>query len=158
MHANAELITSFYEAFQERDHHSMGEFYHPEVSFSDPVFTNLQGPEVRAMWHMLCEQAPDLDVSFAAIDADRESGSAQWQARYTFASGRRVHNFVQASFTFQDDRIIEHRDEFDLWQWARMAIGPIGTLAGWSRPLQNKVRSAANRSLARFIENHPEYS
>ncbi len=136
----------------------MGDCYHPEAVFSDPVFPRLHGAEVRAMWHMLCEQGTDLDVSFAAIEANHISGSAQWQARYTFASGRPVHNFVQASFTFQDGKIVDHKDEFDLWQWTRMAIGPIGTFAGWSSPLQNKVRSVADRNLRRFINKHPEYA
>ena len=136
----------------------MGSCYHTEAVFCDPVFPHLQGAEINAMWHMLCEQAADLDVSFAAVQADDASGSAHWQARYTFASGRPVHNFVQASFTFQDGKIVDHEDEFDLWQWTRMAIGPIGTFAGWGAPLQNKVRRAADRSLRRFIENHPEYA
>jgi len=156
--SNSDLITSFYEAFRRKDHRSMGDCYHPSAMFSDPIFMSLQGDEVRAMWHMLCDQGTDIDVSFEGVEADQVSGSAHWQARYTFTSGRRVHNFAQASFTFQDGKIIEHRDEFDLWQWTRMAIGPIGTFAGWSRPLQNKVRAAADRNLRRFIEIHPEYS
>lgn len=136
----------------------MGECYHPEARFSDPVFTNLHGNEIKAMWHMLCEQGTDLEVSFDAVEADDTSGSARWQAKYTFASGRPVHNIVRASFTFTDGKIIDHRDAFDLWQWTRMAIGPIGTFAGWSSALQNKVRGVADRNLRRFIETHPEYT
>jgi limonene-1,2-epoxide hydrolase len=136
----------------------MGECYHPSVKFSDPVFTDLHGDEARAMWHMLCERGKDLEVSFDSVHADDTSGSARWQARYTIGKGRRVHNFVEASFTFEDDKIIEHRDDFDLWQWTRMAIGPIGTFAGWSAPVQNKVRGSAAAGLRSFIAKHPEYS
>ena len=51
------------------------------------------------MWRMLCERRTDLDVSAADVSANAGEASARWEARYTFsATGRPVHNVIQASF------------------------------------------------------------
>ena len=70
---------------------------------------------------------------------------------------RLVHNSVEASFRFQDGKILQHVDEFDLWRWTRMALGMTGILIGWSKPAQNRVRKTAANGLLRFMEEHPEY-
>ena len=159
MKSNSNLITSFYEAFQRRDHAGMIACYHPSIHFTDPVFTDLRGNEAKAMWHMLCERGTDLDVTFRDVKADDEEGRAHWEARYTFSKGSRpVHNVVDASFVFQDGLIFRHTDAFDLWRWTRMAIGPAGTLLGWSGPFQNNVRATAMAGLKKFMAAHPEYS
>ncbi len=159
MNSHADLITSFYEAFQERDHTGMNECYHPSIHFSDPVFTDLHGEGAKAMWHMLCESGTDLEVTFNSVDAGDETGRAHWEALYVFPKGSRlVHNSVDASFVFQDGLIVRHTDAFDLWKWARMAIGPSGTALGWSAPFQNKVRATAMSGLRKFMAGHPEYS
>ena len=158
MNSNSALITSFYEAFQERDYTRMIDCYHPSVHFSDPVFTDLRGNDAKAMWHMLCERGTDLEVTFRDVQAGDNEGRSHWEARYTFSKGsRHVHNVVEASFAFQDGLIIRHTDAFDLWRWTRMAIGPAGTALGWSGPFQNKVRATAMGGLRKFIAGHPEY-
>ena len=158
MRANLEVIDSFYRALQRRDHVAMAACYHRSIHFSDPAFPDLRGGEVSAMWHMLCDRGTDLEVTFAHVDANDEQGVAHWEARYTFpATGRRVHNIVDASFVFEDGKIIRHVDDFDLWRWTRMALGTSGTLAGWTRFMQKKVRSTAAAGLRRFIDEHPEY-
>ena len=57
MHPNATLIRSFYEAFQRRDAESMATCYAPDVRFSDPVFTDLQGARAGDMWRMRASRA-----------------------------------------------------------------------------------------------------
>jgi len=158
MTSNTDLITSFYEGFERKDHAGMAACHHPEIHFSDPVFLDLSGGEVRAMWHMLCERGTDLTVSFGDVRADDATGGAHWEARYTLTpGGREIHNVIDASFEFRDGLILRHRDDFDLWRWTRMALGPTGTLAGWSPPIQNKVRATAMSGLRRFMAAHPEY-
>jgi ketosteroid isomerase-like protein len=158
MNPNAHTIEAFYQSFQDRDHEGMAACYHPDVRFSDPVFTNLTGDEARAMWHMLCEQGKDLDVTFSDVQADETSGSASWEARYTFTpTGRAVHNRIDATFTFEDGLIIDHEDTFDLWAWTRMALGTIGTFTGWTNFTKEKVRDTGEQQLDRFLESHPEY-
>jgi ketosteroid isomerase-like protein len=158
MNTNADLITSFYEAFQRRDYQGMNACYHPSVHFSDPVFRNLGSGQTKAMWHMLCERGTDLVVTFSDVEATDERGKAHWEATYTFGgSDRQIHNVVEAKFLFRDGLICRHLDRFDLWKWTRMALGTPGTLLGWSGPLKKKVRDTAQRQLDRFVAEHPEY-
>jgi len=150
--ANAKLIDRFYTAFARRDAEAMAACYAPDAHFNDPVFEDLHGDEVKAMWRMLCERGTDLEVVHSAVEADDERGSAHWDADYTFGpTGRRVHNEIDASFRFRDGLIADHADSFDLWRWARQALGPVGLLAGWSPPVQGKIRAQARAGLDEFI-------
>lgn len=153
MHPNAALITRFYEAFSRRDGAAMAACYHPDVSFSDPVFPDLKGPAAGAMWRFLCERGGDLKVEFRDIEADDTSGKAHWEARYTFsATGRPVHNVIDASFSFKDGLIRAHTDRFDFYAWARQALGATGWLLGWTPMLKNKVRGQAGAGLTKFMQ------
>lgn len=157
MTPNAQLIETFYTAFQQGDYAKMQACYHPNVVFSDPVFTDLRGQRAHAMWHMLVARGQDLQVGFDGVEADESNGRAHWEATYTFSTGRKVHNIIEAAFVFQDGLISEHHDSFDLWRWTRMALGPIGVLFGWTPRVQKRVRDSAVVSLNRFIAQHPEY-
>ena len=152
MHPNAQLLETFYTAFQRRDHEAMARCYHPAVHFSDPVFTDLRGPRAAAMWRMLCERGKDLELTFGDVRADDRGGSARWEARYTFSqTGRPVHNVIDAEFGFEDGLIARHRDGFPLWRWAAMALGAQGRLLGWLPPVQQRIRDQAARALDAFI-------
>jgi RimJ/RimL family protein N-acetyltransferase len=152
MHPNAALLDSFYRAFQRRDSATMAACYAPDATFSDPVFS-LKGPEVGAMWRMLCERGTDLRVEFADIEADDATGSAAWSAWYTFSgTARPVHNQIRATFRFQDGRIVEHADQFDLYRWAAQALGLRGMLLGWTPLVQGAIRRNAAKALARFMK------
>ncbi len=155
MNNNQELITKFYTAFQQKDFAGMIACYHPDIHFSDPVFTDLHGNRAKAMWHMLCERGKALQVVFsdvvAAASADEGNGRAHWEATYTFSTGRKVHNIVDAAFEFQDGLIIRHQDSFDLWRWTRMALGPMGLFLGWTPLVQKRVRKTALAGLEKFM-------
>jgi ketosteroid isomerase-like protein len=154
--ANAALIDRFYEAFARRDHATMAACYAPDATFSDPVFQDLEGVEVTAMWRMLCERGTDLEIVHEAVESDGDRGAAHWEADYTFsATGRRVHNSIDARFRFRDGLIEEHVDHFDLWSWARQALGPVGILLGWTPPVQNRIRAQANENLRAFMRGEP---
>jgi limonene-1,2-epoxide hydrolase len=151
MHPHAELIRAFYAAFQRRDHAAMAAWYAPRATFSDPVFPALAGWQIGAMWRMLCERATDLEIELGTVVADASRGSAHWEATYTFsATGRRVHNVIEASFQFAGDVVQHHTDAFDLYAWTRQALGLKGVLLGWSAPVQKAIRSQAARGLAAF--------
>ena len=174
MSEEEQLIKVFYTCFQKLDWKGMGNCYHEEVFFYDPVFENLEGPQVRAMWEMLLTGAKDLQLSFTNIrlesasaaeiaarvskdpsgtdGADNAYGSCDWVATYTFSqTGRRVVNKGKALFTFSEGKIAEHQDNFDLWRWSRQALGIPGILFGWTPVLQNKIRQKAHRSLEKFM-------
>ncbi|MBI5515122.1 MAG: nuclear transport factor 2 family protein [Deltaproteobacteria bacterium] len=148
MHPNAALLERFYQAFSRRDGEAMARCYAPDATFTDPVFQDLRGEEVGAMWRMLCKRAKDLELTWRDVTGDDTRGGASWEARYTFSgTGRRVHNVITARFVFRDGLIIEHRDVFDLWRWTRMALGPVGVVLGWSSLVQGKLRRTARAGL-----------
>lgn len=131
----------------------MADCYHPAVTFSDEVFIDLEGARARGMWQMLCERGKDLTIEFRDIEADDSTGRAHWEAWYTFsATGRRVHNRIDARFEFKDGKILRHRDSFRFWAWAAQALGLMGALLGWSGFLRNRVRSQAARNLDAFLK------
>jgi ketosteroid isomerase-like protein len=129
----------------------MARCYTPDARFSDPVFTDLRGAQVAAMWRMLCERATDLHITFRDIVVAGISGSAHWEAWYTYsATGRPVHNVIAAAFTFRDGLIATHRDHFDLYRWTRQALGTTGVFLGWTPFVRSAVRRTAARALVRF--------
>jgi ketosteroid isomerase-like protein len=147
VHANAALVESLYDALNRRDAAAMAACYTPDVTFSDPVF-DLRGPEVGAMWTMLCSRAKDLAVGWRDVAAGHAAGQGDWDARYTFAAtGRRVHNRIHSDFTFRGGRIATQRDRFDLRRWLRMAVGPVAMVPGLSGWLARRVRRDARRTL-----------
>ena len=151
MHPRAAIIQDFYAKFSQRDAEGMAALYTDDVTFSDPVFPDLRGEAARDMWRMLCGRATDLVIELAAVEADDEGGRARWEARYTFSTtGRPVHNVVDATFEFRGDQIVTHRDHFDLWRWARQALGPTGLLLGRSPIVRQKVQATAAEGLAAF--------
>jgi ketosteroid isomerase-like protein len=155
MHPHVALIHAFYAAFHRRDYRAMAACYTTDAEFHDPVFTRLSGWRVPAMWRMLCERATDLRIEVGSVRASAEAGSAHWEARYTFSqTGRPVHNRVEASFLFQHGKIRQHVDAFDLYAWARQALGVKGLLLGWTTPVQRAIQAQAAGALAAFSEKY----
>lgn len=148
---NEKLIQTFYDAFSRKDADSMVSVYADNVRFSDPVFPSLIGEHARNMWRMLCEKSKNLRVTFHNIQANEATVSVTWEAWYTFGStGRQVHNVVRATFEFKGGKIVKHTDHFSFWKWSGQALGPIGTMLGWSPFLLSKVRKIAEKSLKAF--------
>ncbi len=152
------MIHTFYTAFQQGDFKTMQDCYHRNIVFSDPVFPKLEGKQVHAMWHMLCENGSELIIGFEAVGAFDSQGQARWHAGYRFGKRKRmVNNDIEARFHFREGKIIRHEDRFDLWKWSGMALGLPGLLLGWSAFMQDKIRKQAARGLEKFISRHPEY-
>jgi SnoaL-like domain len=125
--------------------------YTPDARFSDPVFTALEGTQVAAMWRMLCLRATDLRITFRDVVVTEISGSAHWEAWYTYSATRRpVHNVISATFRLRDGLITEHRDRFDVYRWARQALGTPGVLLGWTPFMRRAIQRRAAQALARF--------
>ena len=151
MHPNEQLISDFYSAFAAGDHATMAASYTDDATFSDPVFPNLSADEVRAMWRMFCTGGNAITINFSDVQADERSGSARWNAIYRFPkTGREVHNKINAAFLFRDGKIVRHKDDFNLYAWTRMALGPMGIALGWSPFVQGQVRKQAAAQLSKF--------
>ena len=147
----------FYGAFSRRDGATMAACYAPDAHFSDPIFTDLHGPEIGAMWRMLVGSGQEMSVRLVDHRMDADAGSAHWLADYTFSrTGRRVHNDVHATFRFSPDGLIsQHRDSFNIYAWSKQALGPAGTLLGWAGPFQKSLRAGAATTLSKYMLSSP---
>ncbi|MCC5815312.1 MAG: nuclear transport factor 2 family protein [Leptospira sp.] len=154
MHANETLIQKFYQAFQERNAQTMGDSYSDDAHFSDPVFPDLNGKEIYGMWAMLLEgMDPEGKISCSNVVADDAKGSADWEAIYKFSkTGRTIHNKIHAEFQFSNGKIVNHKDDFSFFKWARMAFGFKGLLLGWTPLLKNKVRDEVSKTLKMYMK------
>lgn len=153
-----ETITRFYAAFARLDGDAMQACYAADAAFDDAVFSLRGREQVGGMWRMLCgatrsQGAADWRLEASAIT----ERSAHWEAWYRFsATGRRVHNVIDAEFEFDADGLIRrHRDRFGFWRWSRQALGLPGLLLGWSPWLRGQVRAQAAAKLAQFLAAAP---
>lgn len=154
-----QTIEAFYSSFQRLDSAAMADCYTEDAVFDDEVFSLRGRREVAGMWGMLCEavQGKGRDawrLEWSDARADGSTGQAHWEAWYRFsATGRLVHNRIDASFRFAPDgRIAGHRDRFDFWGWSRQALGVPGVLLGWTPLLRRKVRAQAAANLQRHLQ------
>ena len=154
MNPNEALLHTFYTCFRNADITGMQACYHDEAVFNDSIFSNLTGDEVKAMWAMLITGAKDMQVNFGSIHADDLSGSAHWEAAYTFSStGNKVFNKIDGSFTFKDGKILRHSDHFDFYTWAKQAFGLTGILIGWTSFFKRKVKGQAQQRLKKYMSH-----
>lgn len=152
MHENEQLIHKFYEAFAQKDFNAMAECYHPEATFKDEAFDLKSNKQIAAMWRMLIERGTDLKIQFSDIQANDFTGKAHWEAWYTFSStGNKVHNIIEAHFTFKNGKILNQRDSFNFYQWSSQSLGITGKLFGWTGFLHQKVRSTAMAGLENYM-------
>jgi hypothetical protein len=152
MNAHETLIHTFYTAFQNKDFQTMGACYHPEATFKDEAFDLRTVEEIRAMWEMLCTRGKDLKLEFRDMKANETTGSAHWDAWYSFSkTGRKVHNSIDAAFEFKDGLIFRHRDRFSFYRWSKQALGMPAVVLGWLPFFQKKVRRTAMEGLRDFM-------
>lgn len=148
------VIESFYDAFARLDGAAMEAAYAERATFRDPVFTLEGKRRVGGMWRMLTDVTRDKGKDAWRLEASAiTETSAHWEAHYRFsATGRMVHNIIDARFTFDGDgKILEHVDSFDFWRWARQALGAPGVLLGWTPMIRNKVRATAAKNLDGYL-------
>lgn len=151
-------ITRFYRAFAALDVATMASCYADSVQFQDEVFALHGKTQTMGMWSMLCDAIrtqgqADWQLTFSDVVCDADIGQAHWVAHYRFsATGRLVHNRIQAQFTFDaQGLILTHRDRFDFWRWAAQALGPVGRLLGWTPMLRHQVQARARRQLQKYL-------
>ena len=136
----------------------MQKCYHQNIVFNDPAFVNLKGLRAKAMWHMLISGSKDMTMTYDSVSADNKTGSAHWEAQYTFSqTGQKVHNIIDARFEFKDGKIIKHTDSFNFYRWSRQALGLMGWLLGWTPFLQTKIQKTVAKRLDIFISKTPQY-
>jgi ketosteroid isomerase-like protein len=162
MDAQRQTIERLYQAFARLDTETMADCYAPDATFEDEVFSLKGRREVMGMWTMLCDAVrakgqADWRLEWSGVQAEGTGGRAHWEAWYRFsATGRLVHNRIDATFRFAPDgRIAVHRDRFDFWRWSRQALGAPGLLLGWTPLVRGKARARAAANLRRHLESTP---
>ena len=148
-------IERLYKAFAGLDAKIMAECYALDAQFDDEVFSLRGRTHIGGMWAMLCtaiKKQGRTDWKLAVSDITERS--AHWEPTYRFsATGRMVHNIIDAEFEFDSQGLIKrHRDRFDFWRWSRQALGLPGLALGWTSMLRRKVQRRAMRNLAKHIE------
>ncbi|MBK6352489.1 MAG: nuclear transport factor 2 family protein [Saprospiraceae bacterium] len=152
MESNAAIIHSFYTALKSKEFESLKLLYSEQLIFSDEVFNDLHYEQTIAMWTMLLSRSTDIKIEFGEVKATEQSGTAVWQAQYTFSpTGRKVVNIIHANFKFGEGKIIHHVDHFNFYAWARQAFGWKGVLLGWMPFFRKKVQRSARKSLENFM-------
>ena len=147
---NEQLIDKFYTSFAAGDAEGMVSCYTDDIEFKDPAFGVLKGDDAKNMWRMLLK-TPGINITTSNVKAGDNTGSANWQAEYTFSlTGNKVVNKITAQFEFKDGKISKHNDHFSFWKWASQAFGFKGVLLGWTPLMRNKVREQALARLAKF--------
>lgn len=144
------LVRAFFDALGRGDFDTMAGLYHPEVSFGDPIFQEVEGRDrVMAMWRLQLGGRGGLRTELDEVSADDHSGTARWRAHYTFSgTGREVDNPIESFLRFEGGLIIRHRDEFDFKHWSRSALGrPVGLLLGWTPGFRKSIRDRARQAL-----------
>lgn len=148
------IIEKFYDAFQKKDFTTMSSCYHEDIVFQDPAFGELKGQDAKDMWEMLCKNGTDLKMTYRDAIGDETDGEAYWEAIYTFGpSGKKVHNKIKAKFTFKEDKILTHHDDFDLHVWAKQALGWKGKLLGGTTFFRKKLQQQTRSMLRKFQAN-----
>ncbi len=150
MKPNEQIIEEFYSGFAAANSETMNSCYHPEVVFEDPAFGVLQ--DVKDMWEMLIAKSKGkIIIQFSNMVAIGNTGSTTWTANYVFSStNRKVTNVIHAQFEFKDGLIYRHKDSFDLYLWAKQAIGIKGLLFGWTPLFKRKIQQQALQSLRSY--------
>lgn len=148
-------IERLYSAFADLDGATMESCYATDAQFADEVFELDGRRAVGGMWRMLCAATRARGAGNWTLEVGAVTErTAHWEAHYVFsATGRRVHNRIDAEFEFDPAGLIRrHRDRFDFWAWSRQALGMPGLLLGWTPLLRNKVRAQAAANLKRFLD------
>ena len=123
--ANAALIDRFYEAFARQDGETMAACYTADAHFHDPVFQDLHGPEVGAMWRMLCEPGHRPE--------DRPLEGRRRRRHGLGALGGRLHLLHRARGPQRDRRRLRVRERADRRpprQLRPLRLGAPGARAG----------------------------
>lgn len=148
-----QVVQAFYDAFSRRDGEAMASLYADTATFSDPAFPNLDARLVRGMWRMLTTRGKDLVIQYEIRGTDGNVVKAHWEADYTFsATGRKVHNVIDATLRIENGKIVEHRDVFDFRAWLAQAFGLAGKLMPFL--LGPLVRSRARGDLEKYLAKH----
>lgn len=154
-----ELAHRFYSAFQKKDFETMNKCYDEKAQFTDPAFGDLNAKQTKAMWHMLCTRAFDLEINYRILQSKPDFVKVEWIAEYTYTTYQtQVRNVVTSNIKLENGLIVDQKDSFNFWKWSRQALGFTGLYLGWTPMLKSTVRKSVHKTLDKFILKNPQYA
>jgi SnoaL-like domain len=150
-------IEKLYAAFAALDAKTMAQCYADDAHFDDEAFSLRGRHQIGGMWSMLIDAIKKQGRKDWKLEVrDITENSAHWEPTYRFsATGRMVHNIIDAEFEFDSQGLIKRQtDRFDFWRWSRQALGMTGAMLGWSGFLRGKVRRTAARQLEKYLKTY----
>lgn len=151
--SNEEIIRNFYNAFAASDAASMAACYHPKATFTDPAFGELNCLEVQMMWRMLISRSnSNLHVVCTKITSNHDTVVAHWTAIYVFGKAKRkVTNHVTSQFEMANGLVVRQVDNFNLFSWAKQALGAKGVMLGWTTFFRNQLQKKSRTMLKKYM-------
>jgi hypothetical protein len=159
---NEDIVKRFLTCYRDHDFRGMHNCLDENVIFSDFVF-DIQGNEVRAMWHWFCvphlERKKPIEVPEFEI-AKSEGGVvlAKYRVSYLYGDKQRpVDYFINAYFRLQNGKIVDQKDVFGSilqFEFAEMAFGFPLQLLALTPLLRIVVKKKATEKLRQFMNNH----
>ena len=122
-----QIARSFYDAFAALDVDTLATFYADDVHFRDPIFSFDNKQATVKMWRKLLRKGR-VQITYWYQKTEGQTAVGTWEARYEVVRGRPVHNVIESRLSVDNDKIIEHRDNFPFAVWAAQAF-PVGILA-----------------------------
>jgi SnoaL-like domain len=154
---SARTIERLYSAFAALDAKAMAQCYADDAYFVDEAFSLRGRHQIGGMWSMLIDAIKKQGRKDWKLEVrDITETSAHWEPTYRFsATGRLVHNIIDAEFEFDSQGLIKRqRDRFSFWRWSRQALGLPGAVLGWSGFLRGKVKRTAARQLEKYLKTY----
>jgi ketosteroid isomerase-like protein len=152
-HANASSITALYTALSRADAPAMLALYGPNAQFEDPMFGLLDARQMGAMWRMLTRSGQAVAITITNAHANDTGGSVHIDSQFVFPqTGRTVKNHVEASFKFEADKIVYHKEDYDLHAWIQMALGAPSV----TPELEAQFRAQLQGGLAQMLAALPD--
>lgn len=160
--SNEDVVRTFFSCYQSHDFKGMNSCLDENVKFSDFAF-DIQGNQVRAMWHWFCipflrrEESVDV-TTFEILHAEGDVVEASYRVSYLYGDKQRpVIYSIKTSFVIQNDQIVQQTDHFgniSEYEFAKMALGFPFQFLAFTPLLRNIIQPKAIKRLKEFMQTY----
>lgn len=150
-----EILQNYYDVFQNLELDKMSNYYHSDVEFYDHAFGTLNKDELMAMWSMLFHKAfKSLTIEVSNIKVVDNIGFAHVECYYTYSlTNRKVHNIIDTTIKFKEDKIIKQIDIFNLKRWAEQSLGWKQSVFAGTTFFKNRLQKQTGTALDKYLKN-----
>ncbi|CAG1021764.1 hypothetical protein DOJK_01225 [Patescibacteria group bacterium] len=133
----------------------MHQYLDDNVTFSDMAY-DIKGKQVFAMWHWFCIKPVRVIFDPAKTKEVDDVVILTYRAQYLLED-KPIDYEITAHLTIKDSKIIHHKDEADMMEWAKQAKGTFVAMIAWTPFFKKELRHTAKERLDAFIEKNPVY-